>query len=80
MYNRPHVFNDNPYSEFLKMLKYRPSYSERFGSIVDMHAHMRAFFQWYNTEHRYTVTAMKYAANSRRFWMSAACQKSEPVF
>jgi putative transposase len=58
-FNRPHVSNDNPYSEsHFKTLKYRPDYPERFGSIEDARAHMRAFFQWYNTEHRHSGIAM----------------------
>lgn len=58
-FNRPHVSNDNPYSEsHFKTLKYRPGYPERFGSIEDARGHMRAFFQWYNTEHRHSGIAM----------------------
>jgi len=58
-FNRPHVSNDNPYSEsHFKTLKYRPGYPERFGSIEDARSHMRAFFQWYNHEHRHSGIAM----------------------
>ena len=58
-FNRPHVSNDNPYSEsHFKTLKYRPGYPERFGSIEDARSHMRAFFQWYNSEHRHSGIAM----------------------
>lgn len=58
-FNRPHVSNDNPYSEsHFKTLKYRPEYPERFGSSEDARNHMRAFFQWYNTEHRHSGIAM----------------------
>ena len=33
---RPHVSNDNPFSEAqFKTLKYRPPFPERFGSIQD---------------------------------------------
>ena len=35
-HNRPHVSNDNPYSESqFKTLKYSPGFPERFGSIQD---------------------------------------------
>ncbi len=35
-HSRPHVSNDNPYSEaHFKTLKYRPQFPERFGSIED---------------------------------------------
>lgn len=51
---RPHVSNDNPYSEAqFKTLKYRPDFPERFGSIEDARAFGQDFFRWYNTEHRH---------------------------
>ena len=54
-HSRPHVSNDNPYSESqFKTLKYRPDFPERFGSIQDARAHGGAFFPWYNTEHHHT--------------------------
>lgn len=57
--NRPHVSNDNPFSESqFKTLKYRPDYPERFGSIEDARAHMQRFFEWYNTEHHHSGLAM----------------------
>lgn len=57
--NRPRVSNDNPYSESqFKTLKYRPDYPDRFGSIEDARTHLRAFFEWYNTEHRHSGIAM----------------------
>jgi putative transposase len=52
---RPHVSNDNPFSEGqFKTLKYRPAFPERFGSIQDARAHCHVFFAWYNTEHRHS--------------------------
>ena len=54
-HSRPHVSNDNPFSEAqFKTLKYRPEFPERFGSIEDARAHCRAFFPWYNAEHRHS--------------------------
>ena len=51
---RPHVSNDNPFSEAqFKTLKYRPAFPERFGSIQDARAHCHVFFPWYNTEHHH---------------------------
>ena len=45
-HSRPHVSNDNPYSEAqFKTLKYRPSYPDRFGSLVDARQWAREFFQ-----------------------------------
>jgi putative transposase len=52
---RPHVSNDNPFSEAqFKTLKYRPMFPERFGSIQDARAHCPEFFTWYNTEHHHS--------------------------
>jgi len=51
-HSRPHVSNDNPYSESqFKTMKYRPEFPERFGSIQDSRAFCGPFFEWYNTEH-----------------------------
>jgi putative transposase len=58
-HSRPHVSNDNPFSESaFKTLKYRPGYPERFGSIEDARSFCREFFTWYNTEHRHSGIAM----------------------
>jgi len=58
-HSRPHVSNDNPFSEAaFKTLKYRPGYPERFGSIEDARLFCRDFFAWYNTEHRHSGIAM----------------------
>jgi putative transposase len=53
-HSRPHVSDDNPYSEAqFKTLKYRPDFPDRFGSIEDARAHCQQFFPWYNHEHRH---------------------------
>ena len=53
-HSRPHVSNDNPFSESqFKTLKYRPEFPQRFGSLQDARAFCRPFFHWYNTEHRH---------------------------
>ena len=58
-HSRPHVSNDNPYSESaFKTLKYRPDFPQRFGSIHDARAHCKRFFRWYNAEHRHIGLAM----------------------
>lgn len=58
-HSRPHVSNDNPYSEAqFKTLKYRPEFPERFGSIEDARAFCQRFFDWYNHEHRHSGIAM----------------------
>jgi putative transposase len=54
-HSRPHVSNDNPYSEAqFKTMKYRPSFPEQFGSLMDARSWVRTFVAWYNTEHRHS--------------------------
>ena len=55
-HSRPHVSNDNPFSESqFKTLKYRPEFPRRFGSIEDARAFCVDFFGWYNTEHHHSA-------------------------
>jgi putative transposase len=55
-HSRPHVSNDNPFSEaHFKTLKYRPEFPERFGSIQHARAHGGDFFPWYNHEHHHSA-------------------------
>ena len=52
-HSRPHVSNDNPFSEAqFKTLKYRPEFPDRFGSLEDARAFCATFYRWYNQEHR----------------------------
>ena len=58
-HSRPHVSNDNPYSESgFKTLKYRPDFPERFGPILEARIHCGKFFDWYNYEHHHSGIAM----------------------
>ena len=54
-HSRPHVSDDNPYSEAqFKTLKYRPDYPERFGSLVEARTWAQTFFAWYNEVHHHS--------------------------
>jgi putative transposase len=54
-HSRPHVSDDNPYSEAqFKTLKYRPDYPERFGSPADARTWCQQLFRWYNNEHHHS--------------------------
>lgn len=54
-HSRPHVSNDNPFSEAqFKTLKYCPAFPERFGSIADARSFCERFFGHYNHEHRHS--------------------------
>ena len=56
--SRPHVSNDNPFSESqFKTMKYRPTFPSRFGSLEDGLAFCRVYFRWYNTQHRHSGIA-----------------------
>lgn len=58
-HSRPHVSNDNPFSESqFKTLKYRPDFPDRFGGIEDCLSFCRGFFSWYNIEHCHSGIAM----------------------
>jgi len=67
-YSRPHVSDDNPFSESLfRTLKYRPKYpSKPFASIEAAKEWVESFVSWYNTEHlhsaiRYVTPAQRHA-------------------
>jgi putative transposase len=54
-HSRPHVSNDNPFSEAVnKTLKYCPAFPSRFGSIEDARSFCAEFFAYYNHEHRHS--------------------------
>lgn len=54
-HSRPHVSDDNPYSEAqFKTMKYRPDFPRHFGSIQDARAFCISFFDWYNREHHHS--------------------------
>ncbi|WP_233610383.1 IS3 family transposase, partial [Corallococcus sp. AB049A] len=53
-HSRPHVSNDNPFSEaHFKTLKYRPDFPRRFGCLQDARGFCGDFFGWYNQEHHH---------------------------
>ncbi len=58
-HSRPHVSNDNPFSESqFKTLKYRPNFPSRFGHQEDALSFCQEFFHWYNHEHYHSGIAM----------------------
>ena len=57
--SRPHVSNDNPFSESqFKTLKYCPAFPDRFSSLEHARTFSGEFFPWYNREHRHSGIAM----------------------
>ncbi len=58
-HSRPHVSDDNPYSESqYKTMKYAADFPERFGSFEHAQSHTWTFMAHYNTEHRHSGIAM----------------------
>lgn len=57
-HSRPHVSNDNPFSEAqFKTLKYRPQFPSFFASLEAARAFMAPFVRWYNYEHHHSGLA-----------------------
>jgi putative transposase len=57
--SRPHVSNDNPFSESqFKTLKYRPEFPDHFASYDEARAFCVAFFAWYNDDHYHSGLRM----------------------
>jgi putative transposase len=58
-HSRPHVSDDNPYSEAqFKTLKYRPDFPDRFGAIEDARRFCVSFFAWYNHDHHHSALGL----------------------
>jgi putative transposase len=58
-HSRPHVSDDNPYSEAqFRTLKYRPAFPDRFGCIADARQFCVEFFAWYNDAHHHSALGL----------------------
>jgi putative transposase len=58
-HSRPHVSNDNPYSESsFKTLKYSPRFPKRFANIAAARSFCDGFFEHYNNEHHHSGIAL----------------------
>ena len=58
-HSRPHVSDDNPHIESLfKTAKYQPEFPATFANLAEARAFCRAFFEWYNTQHRHSSLAL----------------------
>jgi putative transposase len=54
-HSRPHVSNDNPYSESaFKTLKYCPVFPGSFATLEEARAFCAVFFTYYNNDHRHS--------------------------
>jgi len=79
-HSRPHVSNDNPYSEAqFKTLKYQPDYPERFGCQQDAHAWAKNFLDWYNYDHHHTGLGLLTPADVHYGRAQAVLQQRQQV-
>lgn len=54
-HSRPHVSNDNPFSESqFKTMKYRADFPDRVGSLEDGRGFCVDYFDWYNNHHHHS--------------------------
>ena len=57
-HSRPHVSDDNPFSEsHFKTMKYQPDFPNRFEGMRDALEYCRGFFDWYNNDHQHSGIA-----------------------
>jgi putative transposase len=79
-HSRPHVSNDNPHIESLfKTAKYQPEFPATFGSLAEARAFCRAFFDWYNHQHRHSALALLSPADVHEGRAQAILQKRQQV-
>ena len=79
-HSRPHVSNDNPYSEAqFKTLKYRPDYPTCFGCQQDARSWAKDFFAWYNYEHHHTALGLLTPADVHYGWAQAVIQQRQQI-
>ena len=63
-HSRPHVSNDNPFSEAkFKTLKYRPEFPARFHSLEQARTFCTDFYSWSNHDHRHSGIGMHTPSN-----------------
>ena len=58
-FSRPHVSDDNPFSESqFKTLKYQPDYPGFFATLLHARGWLESFFGWHNGEHHHSGLAL----------------------
>jgi len=78
-HSRPHVSNDNPFSESqFKTMKYRPDFPDRFGSIEHGRSFCGDFFPWYNTEHHHVGLGL-FTPHDVHYGLAAAKQEQRAL-
>lgn len=58
-FSRPHVSDDNPFSEAqFKTLKYQPDYPGLFSGVLHARGWLAPFFTWHNDDHQHSALAL----------------------
>ena len=77
-HSRPHVSNDNAFSEAaFKTLKYAPVFPGNFGSLADARAFCEQFFTYYNHEHRHSGIALHTPASVHFGTANEICEQRQ---
>lgn len=81
-YSRPHVSDDNPYSESLfGTMKTRPRYPRRpFSSLEEAQVWVSSFVRWYNEEHRHSAIGYVTPAQRHRGEADAILEKRRHIY
>jgi putative transposase len=58
-FSRPHVSDDNPFSESqFRTMKYQPDYPGFFAGVLHARGWLESFFVWHNDEHQHSGLAL----------------------
>jgi putative transposase len=79
-HSRPHVSNDNPFSESqFKTMKYRPDFPDCFGSLEDGRRFCVDYFDWYNNHHHHSGLGFLTPAQVHHGLAASALERRQTV-
>jgi integrase len=81
IHSRPHVSDDNPYSESqFRTMKYRPEFPDRFGCIQDSRAFAQGFFRGKGRKERCTPLTKQTRAVLKNWMNEPHNRRTEILF
>jgi putative transposase len=79
-HSRPHVSDDNPFSEaHFKTLKYRPDYPDRFVDLPHARRWGHSVFTWYNHDHYHSGLGLLTPASVHYGWTDRVVSQRQQV-
>lgn len=79
-HSRPHVSDDNPFSEaHFKTLKYRPDYPDRFADLLHARRWGHSVFTWYNHDHYHSALGLLTPASVHYGWTDLVLSQRQQV-